>query len=74
MRMRCHKCGSIVDFGEQVEEALFTNDNDTDDVSDTKDDFSNFDPEWGILFHTIFCKCGQEWILHFNSVDMDKKE
>lgn len=59
---KCPNCGSKVDFTEELLGACF----------DAKDGEAYFDPEHGIIFHTIFCNvCGASWIMDIGNMSRE---
>lgn len=61
----CPKCGSIVNFGEEVED-LFDGEGD-----------AWFNPKHGVYFTTINCNnenCDAEWILNISSMQENNCE
>ena len=59
---RCPNCGNKMDFTEELIDTGF----------DSEDGEAYFDPEHGIIFHTIFChSCGASWIMDIGSMSRE---
>lgn len=59
---RCPNCGNKVDFTAELIDTCF----------DAVDGEAYFDPEYGIIFHTIFChSCGASWIMDIGSMSRE---
>lgn len=59
---RCPNCGNKVDFTGDLIDTCF----------DPEDGEAYFDPEHGIIFHTIFChSCGASWIMDIGSMSRE---
>lgn len=55
---KCPSCGARVDFYKQLTE-----------IFDSDDGKGLFDPEYGVIFHTIFCACGAEWTISISPME-----
>lgn len=59
---KCSNCGSKVDFTEELTGTCF----------DEEDGEACFDPEHGVIFHTIFCNtCGASWIMDIGDMSCE---
>lgn len=54
----CPICGERVNFTEEMQSGCFDNKGEAE-----------FDPQRGIYFHTLFCKCGARWVMSLSEVN-----